>query len=185
MSGGKGGSQTSEVKVPQYIEDAGRANLAKADELAKIGYTPYYGPDAAAFTPMQQAAFQNTADIANAFGVSGGNMSQQDIYGGMGAPTTYANGVRGYSSAPMFEQSLAELEARRPGQYAALNAPFIDPVTGAQPSELFGGTNLAQAGEPDPYAATQSSEVTEQERRMGLTPDMKASGMTLADLMGR
>ena len=184
MSGGKGGSSTTEVKVPQYIEDAARANLARADEISKIGYTPYYGPDVAAFTPMQQASFQNTSDMASAFGLATPS-SQQDIYGGMGAPTTYANGVSGYSSAPMFEQSMAELEARRPGQYAAINAPFIDPVTGAQPSELFGGTNLAQAGAPDPYAATQSYDVTEQERRMGLTPDMKARGMTISDMMGR
>ena len=139
MSGGKGGSSTSEVKIPQYIEDAARANLARADEISKIGYTRYYGPDVAAFTPMQQAAFQNTADLANALGTAGGGMSQQDIYGGMPAPTTYANGVRGYSSAPMFEQSMAELEARRPGQYAAINAPFIDPVTGAQPAAPFQG----------------------------------------------
>lgn len=145
MAGGKGGSTTSEIKVPQYIEDAGRANLAKADELAKIGYTPYYGPDVAAFTPMQQAAFQNTADTASAFGLGGGNMSQQDIYGGMGAPTQYANGVRGYSSAPMYEQSLAELEARRPGQYAALNAPFINPVTGAQPGAPYQGVSGIEA----------------------------------------
>ena len=141
MSGGKGGSQTSEVKVPQYIEDAGRANLARADELAKIGYTPYYGPDVAAFTPMQEAAFQGTSDMANAFGMSGGNMSEQDIYGGMGAPTQYANGVRGYSSAPMYEQSLAQFAEARPGQYAAMTAPFINPVTGAAPSAPYGGYN--------------------------------------------
>ena len=138
MSGGKGGSSTTEVKVPQYIEDAARANLARADEISKIGYTPYYGPDVAAFTPMQQASFQNTSDMAGAFGLATPS-SQQDIYGGMGAPTTYANGVRGYSSAPMFEQSLAQLQANRPGQYNALNAPFIDPVTGAQPSAPYQG----------------------------------------------
>lgn len=138
MAGGKGGSSTTEVKVPQYIEDAARANLARADEISKIGYTPYYGPDVAAFTPMQQSSFQSTSDMAGAFGLATPS-SQQDIYGGMPAPTTYANGVRGYSSAPMFEQSMAELEARRPGQYAAINAPFIDPVTGAQPAAPFQG----------------------------------------------
>ena len=184
MSGGKGGSSTTEVKVPQYIEDAAKANLAKADVLSQIGYTPYYGPDVAAFTPMQQAAFQNTSDMASAFGMAA-PMSQQDIYGGMPAPTTYANGVSGYSSAPMFEQSMAELEARRPGQYAALNAPFIDPVTGAAPAAPYGGTNLAQAGDPSIANTAQPDAVTERERRMGLTPEMKARGMTISDMMGR
>ena len=134
MSGGKGGSTSSTVTVPQYIEDAAKSNLAKADEIAKIGYTPYYGPDVAAFTPMQQAGFQNTAGMADAFGLAGGGTGME----GMPTPTTYAGGVQGYSSAPMFEQSMAELESRRPGQYAAINAPFIDPVTGAQPATPYG-----------------------------------------------
>ena len=123
--------------MPQYIEDAGKANLAKADELAKIGYTPYYGPDVAAFTPMQQAAFQGTSDMASAFGTASPT-GQQDIMGGMPAPTTYAGGVQGYSSAPIFEQSVDQLRAARPAQYAALMAPFIDPVTGGQPAAPFG-----------------------------------------------
>lgn len=133
MSGGKGGSQTTEVKVPQYIEDAAKANLARADEISRIGYTPYYGPDVAAFSPMQQASFQNTADTASAFGLAAPT-SQQDIMGGMPAPTTYEGGVSGYSSAPMYEQSLAELQAQRPGQYDAIMGQFIDPVAGTAPS---------------------------------------------------
>ena len=53
MSGGKGGSTSSTITVPQYIEDAAKANLAKADRIAQIGPVRYYGPDVAAFTPMQ------------------------------------------------------------------------------------------------------------------------------------
>ena len=184
MSGGKGGSTSSTVTIPQYIEDAARANLAKADEISKIGYTPYYGPDVAAFTPMQQAGFQNTAGMADAFGLAGGGTGME----GMPTPTTYAGGIQGYSSAPMFEQSVAELEARRPGQYAAINAPFIDPVTGAQPMSPY-GTGVADAG----YAAgtdyTQSAggsdnggamTVDQQNASFGLSP----SGTISAALPG-
>jgi hypothetical protein len=89
---------------------------------------------------MQQAGFQNTAGMADAFGLAGGGTGME----GMPAPTTYAGGIQGYSSAPIFEQSVAELEARRPGQYAAINAPFIDPVTGAQPMAPY-GTGVADA----------------------------------------
>ena len=152
MSGGKGGSQTTEVKVPAYIEEAARKNLARADEIAQIGYTPYYGPDVAAFTPMQQASFYNTADAANAFGMAA-PVSQQDIMGGIPAPTTYAGGVRGYSSAPMYEQSIAQLQAQRPGQYEALMAPFINPVSGADPSAPFGGGSAASSGSYTPTAS--------------------------------
>ena len=129
MSGGKGGGSTSEVTVPEYIERAAQRNLNKAEGISQIGYTPYYGPDVAAFTPMQQAAFQNTADASSAFGMAAPT-SQQDIMGGMGAPTTYAGGVQGYSSAPMFEQSLAELGRQRPGQKDYIDSFFIDPFTG-------------------------------------------------------
>jgi len=140
MSGGKGGSTTSEVKIPEYIEAASKANLARASDISKIGYTPYYGPDVAAFSPMQQAAFQNTADTASAFGLRAPT-SQQDIMGGMPAPTTYAGGVQGYSSAPMYEQSLAELEAQRPGQYQAIMNQFLDPVGGGYSGPSYGGSS--------------------------------------------
>jgi len=125
----KGGSTTSAVTIPEYIEAAAQRNLNKAERISQIGYTPYYGPDVAAFTPMQQAGFQNTADLAGAYGMAAPS-SQQDIYGGMGPATTYAGGVQGYSSAPMFEQSLQTLGERRPGQKSYIDSFFIDPYSG-------------------------------------------------------
>jgi hypothetical protein len=130
MAGGKGGSTSTSVEIPQYLKDAAKRNLARADTISQIGYVPYYGADVAAFTPMQQAAFQNTANTAGAFGLAGGGMSQSDLMGGMPAPTTYAGGVRGYSSAPMFEQSMDELAARRPGQKSLIDSLFVDPYSG-------------------------------------------------------
>lgn len=144
----KGGSTTQEVKVPEYVEAAARRNLGKADDIAAMGYVPEYGPSVAAFTPMQEAGFQNTADAASAFGLSGGNLSARDLRGGMDAPTTYAGGVRGYSSAPMYEDMLAQLEANAPGQYDYLRSFSIDPVTGEMGSRAapapapVQGTNL-------------------------------------------
>jgi hypothetical protein len=44
MAGGKGGSTTSSVTIPEYIEEAARRNLAKAEGISQIGYVPYYGP---------------------------------------------------------------------------------------------------------------------------------------------
>ena len=158
MSGGKGGSTSSSVTVPQYIEDAARRNLDRADKISKIGVMPYYGADVAALTPMQEAAAQNIADTAGAFGTAGGNMSQQDIRGGMPEPTTFAGGVRGYSSAPMYEQSLEALAAARPGQKEYIDSFFIDPYTGVAGSNAqsmvdyapvsgdLGGINRGQTG---------------------------------------
>ena len=77
---GKGGSSTS-VEIPDYIENAARNNLQRADFVSKLGYVPQsFGPTVAAFTPMQQSAFGNTAQAADAFGL--GTPTGADIYGG-------------------------------------------------------------------------------------------------------
>jgi hypothetical protein len=113
--GGKGGSSKTEVKIPAWLQDAAQANMARADKIAQIGYTPYYGPDVAAFNPTQQAAFQNTNDASRAFGMA----APTDPMAGMPAPQTFANGVQGYSSQPMFQQALDAFAKDRPGQFAA------------------------------------------------------------------
>lgn len=125
MSGGKGGSTTSTVEVPQYIEDAARRNLERADLISKIGYVPYFGPDVAALTPQQEAAFAGTQQLAGAFGTP----TTMDM--GVPAPQTFAGGVRGYSSAPMFEEAMDEFGRRRPAQKAFIDSLFIDPFSGA------------------------------------------------------
>jgi len=144
MSGGKGGSQTSSVEIPEYIEAAAQRNLNKAERISQLGYVPYYGPDVAAFSPMQQAAMQNVAGAASAFGMA--TPQGQDIYG-MPAPTEYAGGIQGYSSAPLFEQSQAELAARRPAQKSYIDSFFIDPFTGQyayQPFDYTAVNTMAQ-----------------------------------------
>jgi hypothetical protein len=130
--GGKGGSTTGEVKIPQWLEDAARENLAKAGDISKIGYVPRYGPDVAALTPMQEAAIQNVNQGASAFGLA----APSDPMAGMPQAQEFAGGVRGYSSAPIFEQSLQQLQQNRPGQFEAINQQFIDPVTGQMQQPL-------------------------------------------------
>jgi hypothetical protein len=126
------GSQTSSTEIPQWVEDAGQANIARANDVAQIGYTPYYGPDVAAFTPMQQAAFQNTGQAANAFGMAGGGLLGME---GVPQAQEFAGGQMGYSSAPMFEQSMQQFAQKNPGQYQAIQNMFIDPMTGQMPGQ--------------------------------------------------
>ena len=130
---GGGGRNTTEVTVPAWLEQAAQRNLGRADELSQIGYTPYYGPDVAAMTPMQMAAMQGTNTAASAFG-----MPTADPMAGMPAATNYG-GMPAYSSGGLYDQALAELERRMPGQFAALRAPFIDPVTGMVASGAASG----------------------------------------------
>lgn len=139
MSGGKGGSQTSSVEIPEYIEAAAQRNLSKAEGISQLGYVPYYGPDVAALTPMQQAAMQNVAGAASAFGMA--TPTGEDVYG-MPAPTTFAGGIQGYSSAPMFEQAQAELARQRPAQKSYIDSFFIDPYTGQYAYQPFDYTTI-------------------------------------------
>jgi hypothetical protein len=136
MSGGKGGSTTSSVKIPKWLEDAAKENIARANTVANIGSTPYYGPDVAAMTPMQIASNQGVASSANAFGLPGGELSMG--VEGMPAPQTFSGGLQGYSSGGLYDQALQELQTRRPGQYDAITGMFINPQTGAAPTLSFG-----------------------------------------------
>lgn len=135
-----GGSQTTKTEIPAWLENAAQQNLARADYASQIGYTPYYGPDVAAMTPNQIAAMQNTGGAAQAFGLA----APSDPMAGMPQAQDFG-GVQGYSSGGLFDQALAELAARRPGQYQAIQNMFIDPVTGAPAMSPF-GTGMPPGG---------------------------------------
>jgi len=141
----KGGSTSTKVEVPKYIEDAAKRNLTRAEGIAGLGYVPYYGADVAAFTPMQEAAFGSTNMAAGAFGMPTVGASQLT---GMPEAETFAGGMRGYSSAPMYEQSLQELQANRPGQYEYMQGFFIDPITGERGSMMGDPVDYTTGEEP-------------------------------------
>lgn len=135
MSGGKGGSTSQQVTIPSWLQGPAQRNLARAEQAAQVGYMPYYGPDVAAFTPMQQQAMQATTDAAAAFG-----LVPQGTQAMAGMPQAQDfGGVQGYSSGSMFDQALAELASRRPGQYAQYTQQFVDPMSGLPVSNFDGG----------------------------------------------
>jgi len=51
MSGGKGGSETTETTIPDWLKQPAIRNLQRAEDVQRIEYMPYYGADVAAFTP--------------------------------------------------------------------------------------------------------------------------------------
>lgn len=130
------GSTESEVKIPEWLEEAAKANLGQAQDVASIGYTPYYGPDVAAFNPTQQAAFQNTADASRAFGLS----APTDAMAGMPQAQDFGGGVMGYSSQPLFQDAVDRFAADRPAQASLIDSFFIDPQTGQGGSVSSGNT---------------------------------------------
>ena len=134
----KGGTTSSNTQIPAYLEDAVRENINRARDVSQIGYTPYYGADVAAFSPMQQQSMLSTGNAASAFGLAPQGF---DAMAGMPQAQTFAGGVQGYSSAPLYEQSLDNLFANAPAQYNAMADMFIDPFTGSRSRNNYGNAS--------------------------------------------
>ena len=124
MSGGKGGRSNTETTMPKFAETALQQGIGMAGDVSALGYTPYYGPDVAAFSLQQQAAFQGTNQMADAFGMPSASGQQY-----MPQATTMG-GMTGYSSGDGFDAAVGELANRRPGQAEYLESFTIDPMTG-------------------------------------------------------
>jgi len=123
--GGKGGKKTEETTIPTWIRDPAARNLQRAEAVQQIPYMPYYGPDVAAFTPTQNAAFEQNIGAAEAFGLLAPNTLTATS--GMPTPTDF-DGFTGYSSQPIYESALAELKAKQPAAVAQYDALFGNTV---------------------------------------------------------
>ena len=120
----KGGRESTDRTMPAFFETALQQGVGMGTDLASRPFIGYRGADVAAFSPMQQAAFQNQQDAMNAFGMQGGQGSY--------LPTPVnTGGAIGYSSAPVFDDARANLEASSPAAADFLASFGIDPVTGA------------------------------------------------------
>jgi hypothetical protein len=89
---------------------------------------------------MQEAAMFNTSQASSAFGLGASPLP------GAGMPTvqTFADGTRGYSAFPLYEQAVNDLKMRDPAQYAKLMAPFDG-------SGQFGITSMPMGGGAPSY----------------------------------
>ena len=128
-----GGSSTktkSTTAIPEYLEDAFKNQLTRADTISKQGYTPYMGADTAAFAPQQVNAMQSAADWSSAFG--GPNAQRADVASSLPPARQFQDGTTGYSSFGGYENMLAQMKQQFPGQYAYIRSMSIDPMTGQQ-----------------------------------------------------
>ena len=156
MSGGKGGSQTTQVEIPKFIEDAARQNLARAQATARMGYLPYYGPEVAAFSPLQTQAMQSAGTAGQAFGLAGPRF---DATASIPTPDVLYRGMQGYGSGELFEQQLKDLQTKSPAQFTQYTSlptmvPNFDgysmPVPGQDAGYLPGGDE-AVLGSDSPF----------------------------------
>lgn len=125
--GGKGGEQTTEIKLPKDIEKAAKENLELAKRVGSLPYAPYFGPSVAAFTPAQNAAFKNADAAADAFGLAG---SASDA---MPKPQT-VGGFSGYSTKPLYQQAMAQVPPEILKLYNSFFFPSNQQAAPATPS---------------------------------------------------
>lgn len=122
-----GSKSTQSTQIPEYIEEAGKLALQRAQEIQAMGYIPYMGPEVAAINPYEQAAATNVGSMASAFGMAA--PVGMDM-GGM--PTVTQGGMTGYSSYPAYMASLERLRETRPEMYQYFSGMTrFDPITGA------------------------------------------------------
>lgn len=122
-----GSKSTQSTQIPEYIEEAGKLALQRAQEVQAMGYVPYMGPEVATINPYEQAAAANVGGMASAFGMQA--PAGLDM-GGM--PTVTQGGITGYSSYPAYLSAMERLREQRPDQYEYLSGMGrFDPITGA------------------------------------------------------
>ncbi len=160
MSLGKDQETISKVEIPEWLEDASKGNIDRAEHGASLGYIPHFGADVAAFNPTQQAWGQSNLNAAAQFGLipgaqagggSKGIGAELTAFGGGPEAETFAGGLKGHSAGGLFDQALAELQARRPGQFDAYQSMFIDPQTGQIPGADAGGQPGFGTGSQDDF----------------------------------
>lgn len=125
MSGG--GKTTQKPYVPRFAETAMQQGIGMATDLAPLQdtYTPLYGPQVAALSPLEQASMQGTDMMASAFGMptTGGQSYLPQAQ-------TYEGGIQGYSARPMVESMISQFREERPAQAEYRESFGIDPATG-------------------------------------------------------
>ena len=149
--GGKSGSDVEETSIPEWIKQPAIRNLQRAEDVQRIEYMPYRGPEVAGFTPSQISAFQNNIDAANAFGLA----TPSSVMDGIPTPKTYAGGLSGYDSMDLYDQALAETrkyQADAAAQYDALFGANVGTTAypgGAYSNNMGGGSSGGSVGSKD------------------------------------
>ena len=121
--GGKGGGSSEQQRIPRFIGDVSKRNLARAEAAQKIDYMPYMGAEVAAFNPNQVQAMQSNIGAAEAFGLVQPGALQP--LSGMPQAQTFADGSVGYSSFPLYEQALSEAAKYDPESFQQRERLFV------------------------------------------------------------
>ena len=122
MSGGKGGSQSSQVEIPGYMEDALRQQLARAQAVQNMPYAPVMGPTMAGFTSGQKAGMESQAALAQRMGII---PESYDVTAGyMPGAEDVGGGLSAYASYPGAQQRIEAAYRENPQLQRAMEAMY-------------------------------------------------------------
>ena len=133
-----GGKTKETQQIDPALRDAALAQLDMARAVGQLGFVPYKGATVAGMQPNQIAAMQNTNAGLSAFGLgtaavpTGGDLSPYAIY----------------------QQQLAQMD---PGQREFIQSMFINPMTGAAPTQTFGPQTYYNAPQKESDARKRKS----------------------------
>ena len=143
-SSGGGGGGGGKTQIPAYLRPYVVDMFNRATNVANQGYTPYMGPDVAAFAPQQVQAMQGAQDWYTQFEHPG--QAAPDVASQLMPATDFGNGMKGYSSYPGYLQQLSALAAKYPGLSDYIKSMAIDPVTGKPGSRTSAGSGTTVGG---------------------------------------
>ena len=177
--GGKSGSDVAETSVPDWIKFPAIRNLQRAEDVQRIEYMPYRGAEVAGFTDNQIASFNNNNATARSFGFD----APTDAMSGMPTPELYANGMRGYSSMPLYDEALALTKEAQPEAFAQNEALFgtdvgttYNPYPTGNPNAGFGGGNSDSSIVPRPGANPYDTSTWSPKEQLAHNNEINATG---------
>lgn len=153
--GGGSKTQTSEVKLPAWVEAASQENYNFAKDVANQPYQPYGGNTVAGFSPDQQAAFdygrnnigayQGVYDNAIGMANMAGNSQTPYVNDQFGYMEAYAptvqNNWNGYAGQPIdANQANVTAQTFKDADVSAYMNPYLDQVESYALQNLQAGT---------------------------------------------
>jgi len=134
MSGGKGGSQSSQVQIPGYMEDALRQQLARAQAVQNMPYAPIMGPTMAGFTSGQKAGMESQAALAQRLGII---PQEYDVSSGyMPGAIDVGNGLTAYASYPGAKERVISAFEENPALQRSYESLYANAPTYQQLQEM-------------------------------------------------
>ena len=119
-----GGTSEQKTTLPKLLKQAFN-KLSAWVAMSQVWLCSILRPRCRSVQPNARSCIQGTDVMAGAFVMTTTSCQQY-----MPAPTQFEGGAMGYSSAPLFEQSVGLLREARPGQAEYLESFSIDPITG-------------------------------------------------------